>query len=375
MHYRRFGKTNLQLSIFSLGTMRCLNNENQTGLVIEKAIAAGINHLETAQSYGNGEIFLGQALKVLGVPRSSVYITTKGVPTASASAMADQIDQSFNRLNLEYIDCFAVHGINTKTHLEWVQQPNGCMAAIREAKAQGRIRHIGFSTHGSLDVILGAIATQQFEFINLHYYFFGQRNASALIQAQAEDMGVFIISPADKGGLLHTPPPSLVELCHPYSPLELTYRFLLADHRITTLSIGPSTIEELAKPLGLADSSHGLTSEELALLAKLEHHQQLALSADHCRQCYECLPCPESISIPEVLRLRNLTVAFDMTQYGQYRYQMFEQAGHWFPGRKASACTACGDCLPRCPEHLNIPDLLNDTHQRLQGPGRRRLWS
>ncbi|MFM7613588.1 MAG: aldo/keto reductase, partial [Synechococcales cyanobacterium] len=77
----------------------------------------------------------------------------------------------------------------------------------------------------------------------------------------------------------------------------------------------------------------------------------------------------------EVLRLRNLTVAFDMNQYGQYRYQMFEQAGHWFPGRKASACTACGDCLPRCPEHLNIPDLLNDTHQRLQGQGRRRLWS
>jgi predicted aldo/keto reductase-like oxidoreductase len=69
-----------------------------------------------------------------------------------------------------------------------------------------------------------------------------------------------------------------------------------------------------------------------------------------------------------------LAIAYDMQGYGEYRYQMLENAGHWFPGRKGNACTECGDCLPRCPENLAIPRLLQDAHQRLNGKPRRRLW-
>jgi len=373
---RRFGKTNLSLSVFSLGTMRCLESEEMAVKTVQRAIELGINHLETARGYGKSEQYLGAALRS-GLPKSRdrLIITTKLCPTPDADEMERQIDDSLQRLEVDYLDALAIHGLNTWEHLSWVQAADGCMKAVERSLNDGRIKHIGFSTHGSLELILAAIATDLFEFVNLHYYYFWQRHEAAIALAHQKDMGIFIISPADKGGLLHNPSPLLKDLCYPFSPLELTYRFLLSDRRITTLSVGAANPAELDGLEAIAEQTHPLTPEEHAIFERLAQQQQDVLGSDRCSQCYDCLPCPESINIPEVLRLRNLALAYDMTQYGQYRYRMFENAGHWFPGKKGDRCTDCGDCLPRCPESLDIPALLRDTHQRLNGAARRRLWT
>jgi uncharacterized protein len=378
MQYRRFGKTDWNLSVLSLGTMRCLASAEVAEATIQAALKAGINHLETAQGYGQSEVYLGQTLAALfrsgQIQRQQIYVTTKIVPMQTAAQMTRAIEQSLARLQLDYVDGLAIHGVNTNDHLDWVTAANGCMQAVRSAMAQGQVRQVGFSTHGALAVILAAIETQQFAFVNLHYGVFWQRNAAAIAAAAQQDLGIFIISPADKAGMLYTPPEKLTQLCQPLSPLGVNYRFLLSDPRITTLSIGPANPGELEQPLGFADQTKPLSAQESSLLQRLDQVQTETLATDRCHQCYECLPCPEGINIPEVLRLRNLTIAYDMQQFGEYRYGMFEQAGHWFPGNRANRCTDCGDCLPRCPSQLAIPQLLRDTHDRLVGKPRRRLW-
>lgn len=375
MHYRRFGKTNLPISVFSLGTMRCLASESQAYRTIQEAVTLGVNHLETARGYGRSEEFLGKALrKGLPLAREQLYITTKLPPTPDAKQMEEQIEESLARLQVDYLDCLAIHGLNTWEHLSWVKEPQGCLQAARKAIAAGKVRHLGFSTHAPLEIILAAINTNFFSFVNLHYYYFWQRNEAAVELATQKDLGVFIISPADKGGQLYAPSKTLRQLCEPHTPLKLNYRFLLSDSRVTTLSLGAANPEELHQPLRLGEETGTLTTEEKAILQRLEAHLSFQLGEDKCSQCYQCLPCPEEINIPEVLRLRNLSLAYGMGSFAKYRYAMFENAGHWFPGRKGSHCTDCGDCLPRCPENLSIAELVKDTHQRLRGKSRRRLW-
>jgi uncharacterized protein len=361
------GRTELPISCFSLGTMRCLESPEVYYRTVVAALERGVNHLETAPSYGPSEEYLGQALG-RGLARADLYITSKLLPTIEN--VEQELQAILDRLRTSYLDCIAIHGINRPEHL--TEAIERLVPALQQAQARGLVRHIGFSTHGDLDLVTRAIKTGLFSFVNLHYYYFSQRLAPAIELAQAQDMGVFIISPGDKGGQLFRPSAKLLELCQPYSPLALTYRWLLQDQRVTTLSVGAARPEELMEPLAI--EAGPLDEQEAATLARLTQYLQDALGADLCGQCQACLPCPEDIAIPEILRLRNLAVAYDMTSYGQYRYRMLENAGHWFPGQRGNRCTDCGDCLPRCPQALNIPQLLGDTHDRLHTGEGRRLW-
>jgi len=181
--------------------------------------------------------------------------------------------------------------------------------------------------------------------------------------AKEKDLGIHIISPNDKGGQLWNPSDKLKELCHPLTAIQYNGRFCLAHPQITTLTLGMHAPEHFDQNLAILNGGKYFTVDDAAVDARMS--STVASIPDFCTYCSECLPCPENINIPEVLRFRNLLEGYDMETYGRYRYNMLGDKGHWFPGNFASACTECGDCLPRCPEKLEIPKLLFGTHDKL----------
>lgn len=373
MQYRRFGRTGLQVPVFSLGLMRYMSDDpDRSAEVVHRAVALGINHLETAHGYGTSEQLLGHALK--GLDRSKLIITTKGSPQTTYDEFMRRFDESMSKIGVDYLDNFDLHGINNPEKLRLAVDERQTWRAVRKLMDAGTIRHIGFSTHAELDVILETLDTQLFESVNLHYFWFAQRNAPAVKRAAELDMGVFIISPNEKGGMLFRPTDRLVELSRPFHPMNLAQRWLLAQPEVHTLSLGATVPADLDQHVVVADQVGPLTADEQQALGRWAAEFRNVLKGDYCTVCHDCLPCPQRVNIPEVLRLRNAAYAFAMTEYAQFRYNLLDGGDDWFHGHPGDHCTECGECLPRCPEHLDIPRLLFDAHDLLRSKPGRRLW-
>ena len=156
MRYRQFGKTALTMPVYSCGGMRYQHDwkdtpladipaDNQANLetTIHRAIELGINHIETARGYGSSERQLGRVLPRLA--RDEIIVQTKIGLTADGRQFREDFLDSLKRLQLDYVDLLALHGLNTYRHLHWVSQPEGPLAAARTLVDEGLVRHIGFS--------------------------------------------------------------------------------------------------------------------------------------------------------------------------------------------------------------------------------------
>jgi predicted aldo/keto reductase-like oxidoreductase len=390
MQYRRFGRTELQMPVFSCGGMRYQykwedvpnwqipqDNQNNLEATIKHGIEGGINHIETARGYGTSEMQLGRILPKF--ERKKLIIQTKVSPQANSNDFRHEFDKSLSFLNLDYVDLLAIHGINNLETFEQSIGIDGCIHQAKKLQSEGKVRFIGFSTHGPTNIIIKAIETDQFDYVNLHWYWINQLNWAAIEAAKKHDMGVFIISPSDKGGMLYKPPEKLKKLCYPLSPMVFNNLFCLSHSQVHTLSIGaskPSDFQEHLKVLPLLDSADTILPP---ILQKLEAEAVKILGEKWVKTWHIGLPSqeqtPGNINIPVILWLRNLALAYDMIEYAKMRYNLLGNAQHWFPGNKADKVKDFDlkQCLINSPHQSKIPKLLAEADLLLGGEEVQRL--
>ncbi len=351
MQYRRFGRTNLNIPVLSLGGMRfqksweqldfseiSYEEQNKVENILNLANKFGMSHVETAKYYGTSEVQLGMGFK--NTDKIPNIIQTKIPPNSDPKLFKRDVMTSLEKLKVKKIDLLAIHGINTPEHLHQAIRDGGCIDILRNLQKENLIGSIGFSTHGKSELIEKAISTNLFDYVNLHWYFINQENTKVINLANKYDLGVFIISPTDKGGHLHTPSTKMLELCRPLHPIVFNDLFCLRNKKVHTLSVGIAKEEDF-----------DLHLEAVSLLSESE--QYVPKIIDRLRQEFintlglewycnwnRNLPSwedtPGNINIPILLWLSNLIDWLDMEGFAKARYQLLGNGSHWFPGHNAN---------------------------------------
>jgi predicted aldo/keto reductase-like oxidoreductase len=363
----RYGRTEIQMPIVSLGCMRFQQSWNRGGKpikspsqiekecqenlvnIIKHALHCGVNHIETAQGYGCSELQIGMALKQLfdeGVcKREDLIIQTKGGISASTkkSDYKSSILQQIERLGVGYLDLFSIHGLNTEDHYNWLfdhGEKGNLIDAVKELQKEGKIRHIGFSTHAPAHIIKKAIETDVFDYLNLHYHFVGSYTASGdgtaaqmegneenIRLAQKHDMGIFIISPFDKGGRLYAPSNLAREIMLPdLEPMEYGSLWLW-NQGAHTIVCGAARPSDLDQPvLSAIRSTTDAAKEDLEVVSRrIQERKERIFGKDWTESWHVGLPNftqseQRGFQIGNIVWLCNTILVYGMLDFAKDRY-------------------------------------------------------
>ena len=345
--------------------------------IVAKAIESGINHFETARGYGSSELQLGLVLPKY--PREKLIIQTKVAPDDDAKKFRANFEKSLKLLRTDYVDLLALHGLNDEETLKWSIRPGGCVEEARKIQSEGKARFIGFSTHGSTELITKAIETGAFDYVNLHWYFANELNWKCVEAAERQDMGLLIISPNDKGGKLYEPTPLFLELCKPLHPMQFNALFCLLKSQVHTLSIGASRPEDFDLHLEMVNGVDRANEIVEPIVKRLRETMKRELGFDWSVACYRDIPewenFPNGINIKEIVRLWSFAKSFGMLEFAKMRYNLLGNASHWFPGNPvtdfedAEILEIVGDC----PIKEIIPSILRESHEILAAEQVKRL--
>jgi uncharacterized protein len=364
MQKRTLGRSGLSVSILGIGGFHLLEiSAGEAQTILNRYLDAGGNYLETAAEYGDGESER-KIGPVMATRRDECILATK-CHARERQAAARFLERSLQNLQTDHVDVLFMHHIQEPAELDRILAPDGALRAAEAARQAGKVRYIGISNHGHPELLIEALKRYPFDLImtGLNYYdrfHFPRIEQELLPLAQEQKAGIVGMKAVGDGFLWRS------------AAQAFRYAWSLPIH---VMVAGMNTIELLEQDLGYAEAFVPMSNQE--------KEQWFAMAPELgtyvCRQCDQCLPCPQGIDLPRIFELEGW---FDRQMWdGVVRdpadYWLRNALRFWFQNEerarlaytalpvKADACTDCGECEARCPYHLPIARKLRHAHYKL----------
>lgn len=327
MEYITLGKTGLRVSHMGFGGIPIQKvDASVTHALMERLAQRGVNYIDTARGYTVSEQFLGEALE--GGLREKFVIATKSM-SRTKEAMARDIDISLKNLRTDYIDLYQIHNPSL-AELEQVLAPGGALEALMEAKAAGKIRHLGLTAHMAA-VFERALELDWVETVMFPYNIVETQGEELMAKCREKNVGFICMKPMAGGAL---------------EDARLALRFIRQNENVSVVIPGMYDIREIDENLAAVEDTSALTEAELLKIQTIRKE----LGTQFCRRCNYCQPCTAGISISGIFVLEGYLQRYGLGDWAQKRYDALN--------KKAGDCIGCGACEKRCPYQLPIRQML-----------------
>ncbi len=364
MEKRRFEKLGIDVSLLGFGCMRFPTDAEGkidrplAEKMLDKAIASGVNYIDTAYPYhgGESELFVGEALKKYD--RDSFYLATK-LPVWFVNTVED-VDKYFNeqlqKLQTDHFDFYLMHAMNKDS---WKKQRDlGTVKRLEELKAEGKIRFLGFSFHDDYDTFEEIIKYRDWDFcqIQLNYMDIDEQ-AGMKGYKLAEELGIpLTIMEPIKGGSLAGFSDDIMAVFNEARPgksaASFALRYVATLPNILTVLSGMSSMEQVEDNLDTFNNFVPMEEKEYKAIDKIKDIMNSRIQ-NGCTGCRYCMPCPFGVDIPG-----NFSVWNRYHMYQKYDVVKWQWEGMEKEGKQAVNCRECGKCEKACPQHLSIRDDL-----------------
>ena len=326
MEYRTLGKTGLKVSRMGYGGIPIQRIDAEgTKVLMQKLKEEGINYIDTARGYTVSEEYLGYALEGM---RDNFILATKSM-SRTKEAMTHDIETSLRNLRTDYIDLYQVHNPNVEQLIQ-VTEEGGALEALMEAKAAGKIGHIGVTAH-STEVFEKALEFDWVETIMFPYNIVETQGEELMKKCTEKNVGFIDMKPLAGGAIENA---------------TLALRYVCENEDVSVVIPGMADMAELEENIKACTDESPLSEEELKEMEAVRDD----LGTNFCRRCNYCQPCTMGINISGVILFAGYLERYGLGDWAKERYKTLPV--------KASACVECGECEERCPYHLPIREML-----------------
>ena len=325
---RILGKTNIVVNEVGLGGIPIQRvDQNVANKLIDQMEKEKMNFIDTARGYTVSEEMLGLALEGR---RHKFILATKSM-SRDYESMKRDIEISLSNLKTNYIDLYQLHNVSIGENYE------GALLALQEAKKEGKIKHIGITTH-SIEVLEKVVDENKFETIQFPYNIVETQAEKVFEKAKRTNIGVIVMKPLAGGAIENA---------------KIAMKFILNNENISVVIPGMESIDQIIE-------NNRIINEELTVQEKKEIDEvRKKYTNNFCRRCGYCMPCAIGINIPLAFLCDGYYQRYNLKEWALTRYNSMKV--------KASSCIKCGECIKKCPYGLNIPEKLAAVAQLMEG--------